>query len=252
MEELDLVICVYACDTINKYKKQILKMNETFSHVLKDYRNIKLLFFLGEEKTDLVGQSYINLNNVKNDYLSASYKQYLGLKHIYENYKTKFVICIGTDTYVNIKKLDLFLKKFDYNDNLYIGGHGDTRNLGLCRVFFHSGGAGFILTYKCLEKIYPKLENFVDEWIQLCNNNNVEYLIPACDVGIAYLVNLKEINAKTIDCGELTFTNCNFKGVPCHRDKINYNNLISCHNMSLSDFDEFFNLLENNNYFLLE
>ena len=250
MEELDLVICVYACDTIPKYKTQILKMNETYNDILKNYPNIKILYFLGEEKTDLIGEQYIHLDNVKNDYLSASYKQFLGLKYIYEHYKSKFIMCIGTDTYVNIKKLDIFLKKYDYTDNLYIGGHGDRRNLGITEVYFHSGGPGFIITKCCLEKIYPKLHNFVDEWVQLCINNNIQYLIPACDVGIAYIVNLKEIESKTIYTDEFTFIHCNFRGYPCHCGKINVKNLISCHNMSLHDFDEFTNILKNNNYFI--
>ena len=159
-------------------------------------------------------------------------------------------MCIGTDTYVNIKKLDIFLKQFDYNENLYIGGHGDKRNLGITEVFFHSGGPGFIITNNCLEKIYSKLQNFVCEWIKICNENDINRLIPACDVGIAYLVNLEEISSKTIDCGELLFTYCNFRGNPCHPNKINVANLIACHNMSLNDFDEFTAILKENNYFI--
>lgn len=249
MEDYDLVICVYACDTIPKYKNQLLKMIEIYSDMLKDFPNIIILYFLGEEMTDLVGEQYIHLSGVKNDYLSASYKQFLGLKYIYEHYNAKFVMCNGTDTYVNIKKLNMFLQKYDYNDTLYIGGHGDKRNLGITEVFFHSGGPGFIITKCCLDKIYPTLETFMDKWIKICTDNHIQYLIPACDVGIAYIVNLPEVNAKTISC-DLSFTHCNFKGYPCHINKIEYNNLISCHNMSLHDFDEFTTLLKLNNYFL--
>jgi hypothetical protein len=248
--EYDLVICVYACDTNFKYKEQIYKMNEVYNDVLKEYLNIKLLYFLGEEKTDLIGEQYINLTGVKNDYLSASYKQFLGLKYIYENFKTKFVICIGTDTYINIKKLNLYLKEFDFNDNLYIGGHGDYRVIGKKNVYFHSGGPGFIITFKCLELIYSYLETFMNKWIKICNENNINNLVSACDVGIAYLVTMDEINTKIIYCKELSFINCNFKGYPCHINQINLKDIISCHNMSLQDFDEFTNILKNNNYYL--
>ena len=248
--EYDLIICLYGCDTIQKYKHQIYKLNEVYNDVLREYPNIKIIFFLGEEKTDVHGDNYINLHGVKNDYLSASYKQFLGLKYIYENFKTKFVIVCGTDTYLNIPKLNNFIKNYDPNDNLYIGGHGDNRNLVTTSVFFHSGGPGFILSCSCLTKIYPKLHNFMNEWILICKKNNIEYLISACDVGIAYLVNLKEISAKTIDVGELVFTHCNFRGYPCHAGKINYETLVSCHNMSLSDFDEFTQILKKNNYFV--
>jgi hypothetical protein len=249
MYEFDLIICVYACDTVEKYKNQILKMNEVFEPVLCEYPSIKLLYFLGEEQTDLVGDKYINLKNVKNDYLSASYKQYLGLKYIYENYKTKFVMCIGTDTYVNIKKLDLFLKGFNYNDNLYIGGHGDIRNLGIRSVHFHSGGPGFIITKTCLEKIYPRLESFMEEWTNVCTTYRSD-LLAACDVGIAYLVTLEDINAKTVHIEGCVFTHCNYNGYPCHPNQIKHNELISCHNMSLDDFDQFTRILQLNKYFL--
>ena len=97
---------------------------------------------------------YINLQGVKNDYLSASYKQFLGMKYIYENYKTKFVICVGTDTYLNIPKLISYINNFDYTDFLYIGGHGCERQIGTKKYYFHSGGPGFIITYNILKKIY--------------------------------------------------------------------------------------------------
>ena len=109
MENCDLIVLVYACYTVSKYKKQIEIMNSTWVKKCETYKNIKVLYFLGEEKihgfndTDCI--KYINLFGVKNDYLSASYKQFLGMKYIYENYKTKFIICLGTDTYLNIPKL---------------------------------------------------------------------------------------------------------------------------------------------------
>jgi hypothetical protein len=257
LETFDVIICVYACDTVEKYKQQLLKMNEIYNDVLKYYSNIKILYFLGDESTDVQGEQYIHLKNVNNDYLSASYKQFLGLKYIYENYNFKFVMCIGTDTYVNIKKLDVFYRQFDHTESLYIGGHGDKRNLGSSGVVhFHSGGPGFLLSYKCMEDIYAKtnLNTFVDDWIQLCITNNIVDLIPCCDVAIAYLVNLKEINAKTVYCTNTEFTNYNhmgtFIGNYGQQAPINLNDMIACHNMSLTDCDDFTILLKKNNYFL--
>jgi hypothetical protein len=245
---LDLVVCVYACDTLDKYKKQILKINETYENLLNEFTNIKILFFLGEEKTDLIGEQYINLPNVKNDYSSATYKQFYGLKHIYENYDTKFVMLMGTDTYFNIKKLDLFLKNYDSNENLFIGGHGDYRKIGEETIYFHSGGAGFIITKKALELIYPKLETFPDEWIKMCNERHAHFLCDACDCAISYL--LQKFNTQIIDIPGLVFTHCNYQGHPCHLNQIIHSDLVSCHNMSLEDFDSFTLILKNNNYFV--
>ena len=113
MESCDLIILVFACYTIEHYRNQIEIINTTWGAKCETYKNIKILYFLGEEKvtgfndTDCI--KYINLDGVKNDYLSASYKQFLGMKYIYENYKTKFIISIGTDTYLNIPKLLLYI-----------------------------------------------------------------------------------------------------------------------------------------------
>ena len=158
MEEYELIILVYACYTVKKYKNQIEVINETWGKKCETYKNIKLLYFLGEEKItgfdDTDSIKYINLPCVKDDYLSASYKQFLGLKYVHENYKTKFIICLGTDTYLNIPKLLLYINNFDYNDCLYIGGHGCERDICSKKYYFHSGGPGFIITHICLEKIY--------------------------------------------------------------------------------------------------
>lgn len=243
----ELVICVFACDTIDKYKEQILKINKTWGALAKTYSNIKLLYFLGEEKTDLIGHEYINLPNVKNDYLSASHKQTLGLKYIKEHLDTKFVICCGTDTYLNIPKLMSFLKKYDYNENLYIGGHGCVRKINGKEFKFHSGGAGFILTKTSLDKVYPYLENMVEDWYKICDSNNSE-LHSGCDVMISYYLQLPEVNVTYIDIQDGSFRFCTHRGSPCHLFKYNQDNVISCHNMTINDFERFTLYLKHNNY----
>ena len=43
----DIIFCIFGCDTIPKYKNEILKINETWGKIALQY-NIKLLYFLGE------------------------------------------------------------------------------------------------------------------------------------------------------------------------------------------------------------
>jgi hypothetical protein len=254
MFDCDLIILVYACDTIPKYKRQIDIINATWGKKCEEYTNIKLIYFLGEEKTHFFNDTdnikYINLVGVNNDYLSASYKQFLGLKYIYENYKPKFIICVGTDTYLNIPKLLLFINKFDYTDCLYIGGHGDERQIGSKMYYFHSGGPGFIITYNTLEKIYKLLNTLMEDWIHVCNINNVGGgLVAACDVAISYYLQQPNINVKIIKSDYLSFINCNYLGVPCHRHQVNMKTLISCHLMNETDFYNFTQILNKNNHF---
>jgi hypothetical protein len=244
-----IIFCIYGCATIEKYKNQILKINETWGKKAEE-KDFKILYFLGEEKTNLLDDKYIYLEGVDNIYSSASYKQNLGLKYIYENYNPDYIFVCGTDTYVNIEKLSSYLNNFNKDEKLYIGGHGDTRKIGNNNIYFHSGGSGFILTNKTLEFLYTNSSNSIEEWINICNKNHVEYLIDACDVQIAY--NLKD-DIQFIKDDE-SFYSCNYKGfannIICCASKIKIDKIISCHNMSLSDFDEFTILLENNKYFL--
>ena len=233
----DLIVCIFGCDTIPTYKDQILKINETWGKLCKE-SSIKLLYFLGEEVI-LSGPQYIHLPGVKNDYESASYKQNLGLKYIHEHFEYKYVITCGTDTYINIKKLLEFINKYNYQDNLYIGGdHGGYfGSINNKPVYFHSGGPGIILSNGCMIRLYPYLENMFNEWTVIC-----PALINACDVCIAYYTQ-HVIFSQVIKSPPLSMINCNYYGWPCHMGQININNIISCHLMSLSDFDEYTNYL---------
>ena len=130
-----LVLCVFGCITIPKYKDQIKKIKETYEQDCGE--DVKIIYFLGEEMTDYHEDNFVYLPGVSNDYLSASHKQYLGIKYIHEHYDTKYVLSCGTDTFVNLPKLVLYLKQFNPEDSLYIGGYGDTRIIGDESYYFH-------------------------------------------------------------------------------------------------------------------
>ena len=250
--EFDLILMVFGCDSKMKYRKEIFKIKETFEKTINKYKNIKILYFLGNKNQDsLEGENFIHIKNLNDDYFSASTKQWFGLNYIYKNFNTKFVMCCGTDTFPNIPKLINCLKKFDPEENLYIGGHGDYRKILNKNIYFHAGGAGVILSKACLNKIYPKIsdvDNFLKEWISICNLSNAKGFIPACDVALGYLIQTSDINS--LIKKEKGFYHCNYNGYPCCRDKFLYKDIITCHNMSLNDFDDFNNILLHNNFFL--
>lgn len=239
-------ICVFGCDKIQKYKNQILKIKETWGKTALEY-GVPVYFFLGEEPTDMIGYN-INLPGVKDDYQSASYKQFYGLDYISKEVDPDFVLTCGTDTYLNIPRLLGLLDQYHPSDNLYIGGHGCVRNIGNKKIYFHSGGPGFILSRNSLERLCPFIPTIMDEWISFCNQHHQTDLLPACDVTIAYALSKPTINSKKIDVDG--FYHCNHYGIPCHPNGFSFRDIYSCHNMSLSDFDEFTNILHTNNYFL--
>lgn len=257
-EQYKLIICVFACATIQEYKNEILKVEETWGkHATKN--NVKVLFFLGEEKTELNNDSkYIYLKNVGNDYSSASNKQNLGLKYVYENFNVDYIYCCGTDTYLNIRKLLLYIDLYDPNIPIYIGGHGTLRPIGNRNYYYHCGGAGFIITKICLKSIYPKLSNMHEEWSKICVENNSD-LSNACDTAISYYLQNELKDALQIVINNNAFFSCNFRGVICHGKSTHYlccakfmkeKDIISCHCMSAANFDEFTTILESNNYYV--
>ncbi len=248
--DYDLIICVFCCDTIQKYKDQIIKITETWGKKALDYPNIKVLYFLGSDKTDIKGNNFINLNNVKNDYLSASYKQNLGLKYIKENYNPRFVYVCGTDTYINIPKMMNFIKKYNYNENLYIGGFGETRNIvGIKKdLYFHYGGSGFILTNKSLIKLYYLLGDMTNKWIKLCKQTNNSGIIPACDISISYYLQKPYINVNIIKESNDVMSDC--KGYEYFLSQKKTKDLVTAHPFSLDEFDKITKELYKNNYYV--
>ncbi len=253
-EQCTILFCVFACATHPKYKAEICKIEETWGKRAKA-KGIKVLYFLGEEQTDLLDpEKYIYLKGVKNDYMSASDKQNLGLKYIYERYDPKFVFVCGTDTYVNIDKLELLVQTYNCHQPLYIGGHGANVWINNKEYYFHSGGSGYILSKESLHLVYLQLKNMFSEWKKICNAYINNDAIPACDVAISYYLQNtigSALKIDTLDC----FNSCNHKGYcengsKCCGDKIVFSNIVACHRMQMHDFDEFTKILEDNHYFV--
>lgn len=275
--EYDLIICVYGCDTIPKYNEQIRIINETWGQLCNiSELNVKLLYFLGEKTNDdsFIGENYIHLPGVFDDYLSASYKQYLGLKYIHENFKYKFVFCCGTDTYVNIPKMTILIKSFDYNENLYIGGDIGWRVINGVTYYFFFGGGGFILTKKCLSLLYPLIPNIMEKWSEICIHNKREFEpneehyntlkeiivskehIDSCDISIAYFLQQPEINSNVVNLPKL-FYYCNYQGFTYDPNYPTYSNkdviidhLVTCHLMTTQDCYDFTKLLIENSHYM--
>jgi hypothetical protein len=137
---------------------------------------------------------------------------------------------------------------FDNEKSLYIGGHGCHRQINGLSYYFHSGGPGFLLSFDGVKQLYPLLDGLMDNWKIVCERNNVvETLYPACDVAISYYLQTRtNMNIVKVD----GFSHCNYVGHPCHPGQIDITKIISCHLMSLEDFEMFTQILKNNNYFL--
>ena len=59
--EFDLIIVVYGCDSIDKYKNQILKIKETYEKTIDRYDNIKIIYFLGPKHDNCLENENIDI-----------------------------------------------------------------------------------------------------------------------------------------------------------------------------------------------
>ena len=251
----NIIFCIFGCDTIERYRKEILKIKETWGKAPSAPTDKapsaptdkapsapnKILFFLGEEGP-LQDPDCVHLENVENDYLSASYKQYGGLKYIYENYNFNYVFICGTDTYVLMDNLIDYINEdpqISPDKPLVIGGHGDNRQICNETVHFFSGGPGFILTKATMDKIYPELGYFQEEWMWICFENGYNTYSAACDLSLCYF--LKRYGITFVNVVN-RFFNCNYLGYypdhsECCAKMVDIKTMISCHHMSLENFD---------------
>ena len=126
-------------------------------------------------------------------------------------------------------------------------------------VYFHLGGAGFVLSRGILKELYPLLDTITEPWIESCNQMGKEQYNGACDVCIAYHAQL--LGAKIVEY-YYRFYECNHTGIidiskmygysryyPCCQNHLQAPNIISSHNMSLADFDNFYRILNENGWF---
>jgi hypothetical protein len=250
----DLIIGVYACPTVLRYKNEIRKIEETWGKTVAQKEakgdRIKIIYFLGEEEVpDFVkSDKFVYLQGVKNDYASASYKQNLGMKYIYEKYDAKFVFMCGTDTFVNCHTILPYVRTCDPEKLLYIGGHGDTRIIGGKGVYYHSGGAGFIVSRGVMQKIYDGLYNMTGRWFRLCKETGCDVLSHACDIAIAYYLQQMDCEVETVKSAY--FFGCNYRGCAqnntfkCCNIACKPYDIITCHFMTPDDFDDYHAILE--------
>ena len=240
----DLVIVIFACDTIEKYLHQVLKIEDTWAKDVYSRPNIKLLFFFGEDEV-LIKDNYIHLKGVRNDYLSASYKQWYGLKYAYENYDAKFVITAGTDTFFNIPKLMTLLSNFKSNATSIIGfkPQHSWRKVTGSKLHYLDGGIGIILTSSALKVLYPKFCNvnaFMTHWLTHSRKNSSCICHTSCDLALVYYY-VKLCNPYAFSLSSIFCTDNNIKP---------NENTIFMHPINLINFDKYYNILLENNHFI--
>ena len=197
MERTLLTIGAFTTTISEKYRKQIIACRETWVPICEE-NNVKVLFFGGYNKDPNV--EVINLPGCQEDYNSATMKQYRMIWYLLNNHPSDYYLIVGSDNYVVVEKLLPFLKSLDLGKEYFIGGDGDYRDVSGRNTYFHSGGGGIILSYSVADKLcrFLRIEEeihmveptFFTEWKKIVSAKPYPNLIPACDVSIAYYIQL--------------------------------------------------------------
>jgi len=98
-------------------------------------------------------------------------KLYKGMQIAYRehNQTAKFYFLAGCDTFVNVPHLLKRLDSFDYTRPLVIGGYPfghicyRKKTETLANIQYPSGGAGFFLSARLMDMMYPKIDPFFEE-----------------------------------------------------------------------------------------
>lgn len=186
---MKITVGVMACTSKKNYIDEIIYCLDTWvPDLVKEGCNV--FFFTGDKSLDTHTFDYpnvIHLPKIGDDQISATDKQWLGYKYLYENDPSDFYCLVGTDNYVRLDKLKLMLEKYDKTKDFCISGYIQTRYFGRKCITFPFGGSGIILTHSALAKMIPDIENFKNQWISYCESVN-PFEKGSCDVALAYFI----------------------------------------------------------------
>jgi hypothetical protein len=176
-----------ACTTLPKYLDEIKSVIATwYPDCLEN--DIPVYFFTGEKYSDeeksLNNPNIIHLDGVDDSYNSASLKQWLGYKYLYDNVPSDFYMIVGTDNYIWGKNLLPIISKYNPSDPYLISGYGETRKLQTRQYhYFPFGGCGLILTHEALRRLYHRLPYLYEDWKTIVGTGS---LLPACDLAMSH------------------------------------------------------------------
>lgn len=233
-----------------KYQLQIKGCLETWVPKCRQ-ADVPVYFFCGSIRTeDPEPKEVIHLDNVLDDVMSATDKQWLGLKWMYENSPSKWYLLTGTDNYIFPKRILRKLEKHESEDfdqkPLYLGGHAGNITLTPELTFKYYSGSGFFLNHTALGQLMPKITAYKNEWLELCKWYN--WLGVACDAALGYYA--KKNQFQLIDLQGIYA--CDWRGFATGVSKccfpVDYNKCLILHRCEYLDHHAIKRYKNNNSY----
>lgn len=211
-----LSIGLLATTSTKAYCRQIISARKYWA---KNTDELPILFFGGNHINNEL--PIINLEDVQEDYESCVAKQFKGLYYLMTNYPAQFYLFAGSDNYIIIDRLKDYLISLNSDKSLYIGYGETSRKIDDEDYYFHSGTGGIILTHNLLSNLLSKFtcEDLILLWKQTCLRNNINHLLAASDVALAYFLQKHFTNYEIIY--NKNFYHANILGL-CANDTYKY------------------------------
>jgi hypothetical protein len=232
---MEIIISIVVCEN-NIHKIKSIQ-NTWLTHIKQ--HNLKYYFIIDEKYKEQFNEQYkeqvneqlIYINNLDND-------THFNIIRYFDSTNYDFIFINYLDSFLNVKNLLTYLKTLDATEQLYIGGHGDYRNINNTKFYFHSFTPGIVLTKPATKLLLDN--NLMTNYNKYCYNNDLGNFSGVAIGYYAYLLNIKLVINNN-------FHYCNWHGSPCHNNTIIPNNIICCFNMDNNEMNNYFNFLNNQN-----
>jgi hypothetical protein len=240
MTQFRVGFAIFGCLTIPKYKQQVVDVYSTWaSTAIK--RGCPVKFFVGDipDDSELDPQLLELCVNVGygDSYLSATYKQWVGLCHLYECLDPcNFYFTAGTDTFVCVDRFLSFLKSYIQKEPLLIGSGNAVAQIASIEYSYFSGGAGLCLNRKALTFILPHIGDFLSWYLDAAavpvqdRDGVIRNHMFACDLQLVVLCQNQGVELVQIS-ESLMLGSGNHKSAFLDKAKF-----LTCHHMSHEDF----------------
>ena len=241
----------------NDYQSASFKQNRGIKYILDHHPEVEFVFVCGTD-------TFLNIDALLRllTFMNPDEKLYIGGHHGIIPLTNLPDLATQYDTITHNVQGDEILQPQNAGEHTQearrsFASYKDT--LRTDELYFHLGGAGFVLSRGILKELYPRLESMTEPWIESCKKMDKDKYTGACDVCIAYHAQL--LGAKVVEY-YYRFYECNHTGIidiskmygysryyPCCQNHLQISNVVSAHNMSLGDFDHFYRTLNENEWF---
>lgn len=183
---MSLTIGLMATMISEQYRDQIKACRETWIPKANAL-GIRVLFFVGSVTDPVLEDGHtdiIHLDGVRDDYESATFKHWYGLRWMLLNNPSDFYFLGGSDNYVHVDRMLTLISKYRTDDPLLISGYNETRIILGQTITFGLGGSGIIFNHQGLVALEPSIEQIIRQWHKVHPEGH--HLRHACDVATYY------------------------------------------------------------------